>query len=134
LPAGCPSRDPSVFSQSGALCTAMLDLAENRHIGLSKLISIGNKADLSEIDMLSALARDTETRVIVGYLEDISSGDEFIKAAEDASNRKPVIILKSGTTRPARRPRPAIPGVLSGRGHRLWGGFQALRGLPGRYL
>lgn len=104
----------AVFSQSGALCTAMLDLAENRHIGLSKLVSIGNKADISEIDMLTFLARDKETRVIVGYLEDISSGDEFIKAAEDASNNKPVIILKSGTTVAGQKAAASHTGVLSG--------------------
>lgn len=104
----------AVFSQSGALCTAMLDVAENRHIGLSKLISIGNKADLSEIDILMALARDEQTRVIVGYLEDISSGDEFIKAAEEASSRKPVVILKSGTTAAGQRAAASHTGVLSG--------------------
>ncbi|HBI14461.1 MAG TPA: acyl-CoA synthetase [Desulfobulbaceae bacterium] len=104
----------AVFSQSGALCTAMLDLAKNRHIGLSKLISMGNKADLSEIDMLMALARDDQTRVIVGYLEDINAGDEFIKAAEDASNRKPVIILKSGTTPAGQKAAASHTGVLSG--------------------
>ena len=104
----------AVFSQSGALCTAMLDLAENRHIGLSKLISIGNKADISEIDMLGALARDSQTKVIVGYLEDISSGDEFIKAAEEASSRKPVIILKSGTTQAGQKAAASHTGVLSG--------------------
>ncbi|MDH3329359.1 MAG: acetate--CoA ligase family protein, partial [Desulfobulbaceae bacterium] len=104
----------AIFSQSGALCTALLDLAENKHIGLSKLISIGNKADLSEIDMLTVLARDIQTKVIVGYLEDISSGDEFIKAAEDASNRKPVIILKSGTTVAGQKAAASHTGVLSG--------------------
>ena len=104
----------AVFSQSGALCTAMLDLAENRHIGLSKLVSIGNKADISEIDMLNSLARDKDTKVIVGYLEDISSGDEFIKAAEDASNNKPVIILKSGTTVAGQKAAASHTGVLSG--------------------
>ncbi|GAB4345066.1 MAG: acetate--CoA ligase [Desulfobulbaceae bacterium] len=103
-----------IFSQSGALCTAMLDLAANRHIGLSRLVSIGNKADITEIDMLAALARDPETRVIVGYLEDIGSGDEFIKAAEDASNSKPVVILKSGTTASGRRAAASHTGVLSG--------------------
>ncbi len=62
----------SMFSQSGALCTAMLDLAVGRHLGLAKMISIGNKADISEVDLLSYLARDEQTKVIVGYLEDIS--------------------------------------------------------------
>lgn len=104
----------ALFSQSGALCTALLDMAANRYIGLSKLISIGNKADLSETDMLTALGRDDETKVIVGYLEDISSGDEFIKAAEEASNRKPVIIFKSGTTAAGQKAAASHTGVLSG--------------------
>lgn len=104
----------SIFSQSGALCTAMLDLADNRHIGISKLVSIGNKADISEVDMLTALAQDKETRVILGYLEDISSGDDFIKAAEEASSKKPVIILKSGTTTAGKKAAASHTGVLSG--------------------
>ena len=67
----------SVMSQSGALCTAILDLAIERNMGLSKLISIGNKADLDETAFVEALAEDPETRVIVAYLESIESGKEF---------------------------------------------------------
>ena len=104
----------AVFSQSGALCTAMLDMAAGRHLGLSKLVSIGNKADLSEVDLLKALARDETTSVIVGYLEDISSGDQFVKAAEEASNAKPVIILKSGTTAAGQKAAASHTGVLAG--------------------
>ncbi len=104
----------AVFSQSGALCTAMLDMAAGRHLGLSKLVSIGNKADLSEVDMLKALARDEKTTVIVGYLEDISSGNKFVKAAEEASNAKPVIILKSGTTVAGQKAAASHTGVLAG--------------------
>jgi len=104
----------AVFSQSGALCTAMLDMARGRHLGLSKLVSIGNKADISEVDLLQALAEDRATRVIVGYLEDISSGDDFIKAAEEASARKPVVILKSGTTAAGQKAAASHTGVLAG--------------------
>jgi len=104
----------AVFSQSGALCTAMLDMAAGRHLGLSKLVSIGNKADLLEVDLLKALARDETTSVIVGYLEDISSGDQFVKAAEEASNAKPVIILKSGTTAAGQKAAASHTGVLAG--------------------
>jgi acetyltransferase len=104
----------AVFSQSGALCTAMLDMATGRHLGLSKLISIGNKADISEVDLLQALASDDSTKVIVGYLEDISSGDKFIKAAEEASNVKPVVILKSGTTAAGQKAAASHTGVLAG--------------------
>ncbi|MDF1614740.1 acetate--CoA ligase family protein [Desulfurivibrio dismutans] len=104
----------SVISQSGALATAILDLAAGRHLGLAKLVSIGNKADLSEVDLLSALAADDQTGVIVAYLEDISSGDDFVRAATEASSRKPVIILKSGTTEAGRQAATSHTGVLAG--------------------
>ena len=92
----------SVISQSGALCTAILDWAAGRHLGLAKLISIGNKADLSEIDFLTAFADDPETKVIVGYLESIDSGDAFIEAAEAAAAEK-----AGRDPKGRRRPRPA---------------------------
>jgi len=104
----------SVVSQSGALSTAILDLVAGRQLGLAKMISIGNKADLTEIDFLRALAHDDETKVIVGYLEDISNGDEFVKAAEEASAKKPVVILKSGTTKAGMQAASSHTGVLAG--------------------
>ncbi len=110
-----PEAGPiSIFSQSGALCTAILDLAALRKMGLAKVVSIGNKAELSEVDLLRALARDGQTKVIVGYLEDISSGDHFVKAAEEASVLKPVVILKSGTTTAGLRAASSHTGVLAG--------------------
>lgn len=106
--------DVSVISQSGALCTAILDQASGRHMGLAKVVSIGNKADISEVDLLKALARDEQTKVIAGYLEDISSGDDFVKAASEASSFKPVIILKSGTTAAGLKAAASHTGVLAG--------------------
>ena len=105
----------AIFSQSGALCTAMMDIADERELGVSKAISIGNKADITEVDVLEALAEDEETRVIVGYLEDISDGDRFVKAAEAASSRKPVVILKAGTTAAGTRAAANHTGVLVGK-------------------
>lgn len=89
----------SVISQSGALCTAILDWSMGRGVGLAKLISIGNKADLCETDLLLALRDDPQTHVIACYLESIMAGDEFIKIAESVSAVKPVVILKAGTDR-----------------------------------
>lgn len=103
----------SVFSQSGALCSVMLDMATHRQLGLAKLISIGNKADISGVDILAYLAQDEQTKVIVGYLEDIVSGKNFIKAAEDAANKKPVIILKSGTTSAGIKAAASHTGILA---------------------
>jgi acetyltransferase len=88
------------LSQSGALCTAVLDYARAKHIGFSKFISFGNKADISEIDLLYYLKDDEKTKVILLYLEEVSDGSSLMKAAEDiiAETGKPVLILKSGRT------------------------------------
>ena len=104
----------SVLSQSGALCTAILDLVAGRHLGLAKLVSIGNKADLNEGDLLQVLAEDKQTAVIIAYLEDICCGDTFVKTAAMASSAKPVIILKSGTTAAGQRAAASHTGVLAG--------------------
>jgi len=104
----------SVLSQSGALCTAILDLAAGRHLGIGKVVSLGNKAVLTEGDLLLALAADEQSRVIIAYLEDIACGDEFVKAATEAATAKPVIILKSGTTAAGQRAASSHTGVLAG--------------------
>ncbi len=104
----------SVISQSGALCTAILDWAESRHLGLAKLVSMGNKAQLAETDFLSALAVDEQTSVIVGYLESIASGDDFIRAAQQATSRKPVIVFKAGTTGAGVKAASSHTGSLAG--------------------
>lgn len=88
----------SVLSQSGAVCTALLDWATTRGLGLAKVVSIGNTADLNECDFLSAFAADEQTRVIVGYLENITCGDEFIKVACRATSAKPLVLLRAGVT------------------------------------
>jgi len=104
----------SVISQSGALCTAILDWAASRHLGLAKLVSMGNKADLDETDFLPAFAADEDTKVIVGYLESIAAGDKFLKAAEAAASVKPVVILKSGTTASGGKAASSHTGSLAG--------------------
>lgn len=104
----------AIFSQSGALCTSMLDLAEERGLGLSKLISIGNKADITENDLLAYFTDDKQTTVVAGYLENIVSGDRFIKIAEELSAKKPVVLLKSGTTEAGQKAAASHTGVLGG--------------------
>ncbi len=104
----------SVVSQSGALATAILDWASGRHLGLAKVVSIGNKADLDETDLMEALAQDPETDVIVCYLESIGSGNEFIKVAESAASVKPVVILKAGTTSAGGKAASSHTGSLAG--------------------
>lgn len=93
----------SMISQSSSICTLFLERLLASHLGLAKLVSLGNKAGLSEIELLRALAVDPQTTVIVGYLEGINAGDSFVKAAEYATSRKPVIILKAATTLAGRK-------------------------------
>jgi acetate---CoA ligase (ADP-forming) len=88
----------AVVSQSGALCTGLLDMATARHIGVSKVISMGNKVDLAETDYFEALARDEDTRVIAGYLEAIEDGARFIRHAARIARRKPIVLVKAGNT------------------------------------
>jgi acetyl coenzyme A synthetase (ADP forming)-like protein len=104
----------SVISQSGAICGAIIRWADLKQVGLAKVISIGNKADISEIDLLEALADDEETEVIVGYLESIADGKEFIRAAEKVTQKKPVILFKAGTSSAGMKAASSHTGSLAG--------------------
>ncbi len=89
------------LSQSGALCTAVLDYARGREIGFSKFVSFGNKADVTEIDLLDYLHHDEQTDVILLYLEELRDGRGLIDAARRITrgpNAKPILAIKSGRT------------------------------------
>jgi acetyltransferase len=104
----------SVISQSGALCVAILDWAASQTLGLGKVISFGNKADLNEVDFIQALAEDKQTNVIAGYLESIKEGNKFLRLAEEAASVKPVIILKVGITQAGAKAASSHTGSLAG--------------------
>ena len=104
----------SVLSQSGALCSAILDWADSRRVGIATLLSMGNKADLCETDFLAAFRNDEKTKVVAGYLESINSGDEFIRVAESVAAVKPVVILKGGTTAAGSKAASSHTGALAG--------------------
>jgi acetyltransferase len=113
--AGTPPAGPMAFmSQSGALGTAVLDMALAGQLGLSKFVSLGNKADLGEIDLLQAWADDEHTRVIMIYNEGISSGQEFIRVAREVTRKKPVAAIKSGVTQAGSRAVSSHTGSLAG--------------------
>jgi acetate---CoA ligase (ADP-forming) len=109
-----PKGSISFFSQSGALCTAVLDWAIGRNVGFSKFVSLGNKADISESDILEFLADDPSTRVILGYVESIDDGRRFLRAARNVTPRKPVIIVKAGATAAGARAASSHTGSLAG--------------------
>lgn len=104
------------ISQSGALCTSVLDYAEERHMGFSKFVSFGNKADVSEIDLLAYLAKDEKTDVIAMYLEDVSNGRRFIETARDIfwETGKPMLCLKSGRSPEGAKAVSSHTGSLAG--------------------
>jgi acetate---CoA ligase (ADP-forming) len=104
----------SVISQSGALCVAILDWAAHEKLGLGKVISFGNKADLNEVDFIQALAEDKQTNVIAGYLESIKEGNKFLRVAEEAASVKPVVILKVGITPAGAKAASSHTGSLAG--------------------
>ncbi len=104
----------SIFSQSGAICSAMLDMASSRRLGVACVANIGNKADLDETDMIRWYGADSATKVILGYVENISSGDDFVKNAETVTAEKPVIVMRAGTTKAGRRVASSHTGVLAG--------------------
>ncbi len=89
------------MSQSGALCTAVLDYAQDLGVGFSKFVSIGNKADVDELKLIKYLAEDDQTKVILMYAEELQNARKFIDALREINrgpNPKPVIVLKSGRT------------------------------------
>jgi acetyltransferase len=102
------------FSQSGALCVAILDWALGANIGFSKFVSLGNKAVLDEADMLEYLNRDEATKVILGYIENVEHGEAFLKEARRTSLNKPVIMIKSGTTAAGAKAASSHTGAIAG--------------------
>lgn len=88
----------SAVFQSGALGVAMIDWAEKYHFGFSKFVSLGNKVDIEESELIDYLADDPDTKIIALYLEEISLPQKFLDSCRRATEKKPVIILKGGTT------------------------------------
>lgn len=104
------------ISQSGALCTGVLDYARANHIGFSKFISFGNKPDVNEIDLLYYLAEDEKTSIILIYLEEISDGRGLMQAAQHVIEKgnKPVLLLKGGRTSEGASAAASHTGSLAG--------------------
>ena len=110
-----PAEGPTGYlSQSGALLAAILDMANASGIGFSKLVSIGNKADIDELDIIKALGSDPETKVIAGYLESITDGNAFVREAERISHDKPILLMKSGGTSAGAKAASSHTGSLAG--------------------
>lgn len=86
-------------SQSGAICSAVLDWAHSRNTGFSKFVSLGNKAVIDENHIFDLLAEDPETDLVVAYLEEVADGRRFMASASRLAMKKTVAILKGGMSR-----------------------------------
>src|ERR687887_1600778 len=106
----------ALISQSGAICAATVEDAIAQGIGFSKVISMGNKVDMDENDVLELLAEDKETKVIVMYLEDIHNGRRFMEIAKRITrkNKKPIIVQKAGRTPEGAKAAMSHTGALMG--------------------
>ena len=112
---GFPGPGPIAFlSQSGALGAAVLDWAEMRGIGVSRFVSLGNKADVDEADLLHYLRGDPETWSVAMYVEGVTDGQRFRSALEEASLVKPIVALKAGRSEAGARAAASHTGSLAG--------------------
>jgi acetyl coenzyme A synthetase (ADP forming)-like protein len=113
-PPGPTPGDVAFISHSGAICAAVIDWARGQGFGLSRLVSLGNQADVNETDMLAPVAADPHTRVLTLYLEGVSDGRRFVAEAEKVTRHKPVVALKVGRFASGQRAVASHTGALAG--------------------
>lgn len=108
----------ALVSQSGAICAALVEDASAQGIGFSAVISMGNKVDMNEVDILKMLAEHDQTKVIVMYLEDLGNGPEFLKICKQITRlnpiKKPILVLKSGRSPEGAKAAMSHTGALMG--------------------
>ena len=104
----------SLTSQSGAVCSSLLDWAREYDIGFSKFVSMGNKLDVNEADLLQYLRKDEDTSVIGMYIEGINRGNEFMAEVLETTREKPLVVLKAGRTNSGAKAASSHTGALSG--------------------
>lgn len=104
----------AIMSQSGALLSAILDWAVSEEVGFSRFVSLGNKADINEVDLLEAWGTDPHARVITAYLEGIADGQRFLETARLVTPSTPVIAIKAGTSQSGARAVSSHTGSLAG--------------------
>jgi acetate---CoA ligase (ADP-forming) len=110
-----PKPGPIAFvSQSGAICGGILEWTAGKGVGFSRFATLGNEADVTETDLIEALADDPNTRVIVAYVEAIQDGRRFIDVASRVSQEKPILVIKAGTTQAGTRAVSSHTGSLAG--------------------
>lgn len=124
--AGTMARAGSVgfISQSGALCTAILDWSLQEMVGFSAFVSIGSMLDVNWGDLIGYLGEDPRTQSIVLYMESIGDARSFISAAREVALTKPIIVIKAGRTKAAAKAAASHTGALTGSDEVLHAAFR----------
>ncbi len=108
-----PRGNIAFISQSGALGAGVIQYGIAERIGFSRFISVGNRAGVDENDLLRALAEDPSTEVILLYVESLADGRRFLETAREVTERKPVLVIKSGRTPAGERAARSHTGSLA---------------------
>jgi len=114
-PPGPTPGDVAFISHSGAICAAVIDWARGQGFGLSRMVSLGNQADVSECDVLEPVAEDPYSRVITLYLEGVSDGRRFVDVAKRVTRNKPIVALKVGRFASSQQAVASHTGALAGK-------------------
>jgi len=102
------------ISQSGALGVSLLDTYAEKGVGISKFVSVGNKIDVDEVELLKYFGKDPSIRVVSMYIESIKNGKDFMKACKEIVKKKPVVALKAGKTSHGKKAVKSHTGALAG--------------------
>lgn len=109
-----PRGNIAFFSQSGSLCFGLLDWAAGNNVGFSSFAHLGNRSIFNEVHLLEYLRTDPETAVALGHVESLEHGQAFLRAAEDFTAEKPLIMLKGGVTPAGARAVSSHTGAMAG--------------------
>jgi len=109
-----PKGHLAMITQSGALGLTLVGQASVENIGLSALVSVGNKSDIDESDLLTYLCDHENTRIILMYIEGIRNGEKFLRAVRRTTLKKPVLVIKSGRSEKGARAAASHTGSLAG--------------------
>ena len=104
----------AIITQSGALGIAMIGKTKVENMGLSAIVSVGNKSDINETDLLEYLTRQDLTRVIMIYIEGLKAGERFVNALQETARVKPVVVVKAGRSKRGAMAAASHTGALAG--------------------
>lgn len=125
--------DIAMLSQSGAVSVSFLERVAASGLGISASVGLGNKADISENDLLRYLGKDPSIRCIAMYLESFADGKEFVRAVKEVSPKKPIVLLKAGRTSAGSRAASSHTGAIAASSDALVGGVLRQLGVVRAY-